>query len=274
MFRGETPAPLRQPSPPGDERCEAAKESVAVLLSSGNTLADDPSLREHLKACADCNSLYRELLLADSRLRRTLVECESQVDSGADETAPVRRAILSPLAVARAGFGSPGRGKTTWVVMLAIICYAVIRLTPDPSGTARAQLIALEGLVQTVGEPLAVGEPARELQRGDWVRTPEGARARLTLGTTTVEVAAASVVQVEEPSTLRLRLESGALDINGPLIITSRFGIVEVEAGHANLSLDSSGLSVESTHGSVRTIDSQGERDLAAGERAQLAWVR
>ncbi len=245
-----------------------------MLLSSENTLADDPHLREHLNACADCNSLYRELLLADSRLRRTLVECESGVDSNAVEEAPVRRAILSPLAVARAGFSSPGRGKATWVVLLAILCYAVIRLTPDPSGTARAQLLALEGLVHTVGDPLAAGDPARELQRGDWLRTSEGARARLTLGTTTLEVAASSVVQVEEPSTRRLRLESGALDVDGPLIITSRFGIVEVEAGHARLSLDSRGLSVESTHGSVRTIDSQGERELATGERAQLAWVR
>ena len=274
MFRGETPAPLRQPSPPGDERCEAAKESVAVLLSSGHTLADDPNLREHLNACADCNSIYRELLLADSRLRRTLVDCEAQANSSSDGAAPVRRAILSPLAVARAGFGSPGRGKTTWVVMLAIICYAVIRLTPEPSGTARAQLVALEGLVETVGEPLAFGKPARELQRGDWVRTPEGARARLSLGATIVEIAASSLVQVEEPSTQRLRLESGALDVDGPLIITSRFGIVEVLAGHANLRLDPSGLSVESTHGSVRTIDSQGERDLAAGESAQLALAR
>ena len=273
MIRGETPAPVRLASEPGDERCEVARERLSALLVSGRTLAEEPTLREHLKVCEDCNAQYRSSLLSDARLRRAMIEFAEE-DSGQEAEFPVRRPVLSPLAIARAGFATAERGKATWVIVLAVIFYAAVRLTPDPSGVARARLESLAGHVVSTGAPLAVGAPVRELQRGDWVRTPEGARARLSFGDTRVELAASTEVQVEDPFTHRVRLEAGSLDVHGPLLVTSLYGIVQVEGGHATLSIASGGLFVESAEGNVHAIDSLGEHQLTSGESTQLAFAR
>jgi hypothetical protein len=270
MTQGETPVPQRLPGAAGDERCGDARARVAELLTRRRTLADEPGLREHLAACEDCNAAYRERLLADARWRRTLAEAEQGEPETSAPGTLQRRAVLSPLAIARAGFSSAGRGKTTWVVLLAVVCYAVVRLTPDPAGVARAELSALEGTVASLGDPLSAGDPGRELQRGDWVRTALDSRARLALGHTVVVVAESSVVQVEEPATRRLRLESGTLEVRGPLVVTTRLGLVEVERGEARVTLDEHGCSVVSRDGSVRTVDAHGERAFVGGQSARL----
>lgn len=273
MSRGETPATVRHPGEPGNPRCESAKDSVAEMLASGRTLADHPELRDHLHACEDCNSIYRELLLEGTRMRRSLLGLESQSSAGSQGTSRLRRPLLSPLAIARAGFSSTSRGKASWVIMIAVVFYAVVRLTPEPTGAARVGLTALQGSVISNVEALAVGEPERELQRGDFVRTPEGARASLSFGKTLVELAPSSIVQIEEPSTRRLRFESGAFTCTGPLTVTSLFGIVEVDSG-AKLWIGPAGLFVESREGRVRAIDSSGERDLPPRAGGQLALAR
>jgi hypothetical protein len=277
MIRGEIPPPVRHSSTPGDRRCEIARAKLSDLIAQKLRLEDEPSLREHLKLCLDCNSLYRSSLLEDARLRRTMLDCAAQDEADGESAPRPRRAVLSPLAIARAGFAAsagPGRGKAGWVIVLAVVFYAVVRLTPAPSGSSRAMLEALVGKVIALDEPLAVGAGERELKRGDWVRIPEGARARLCFGESTVELASSTEVQIEEPSSQRLRLESGSLDVIGPLFVTSQYGIVHVEGGHATLTIDRRGLFVESTDGNVRTIDSLGEHELASGESAQLAFAR
>ncbi|HTF91052.1 MAG TPA: hypothetical protein VK843_21740 [Planctomycetota bacterium] len=274
MTRGEIPLPVRHPSLPGDQRCEAAREELAALLEQGKTLGEAPELRAHLQGCEDCNQVYRDSLLADARLRRTMVDAEDRADEASDGEESPRRAVLSPIAIARAGFASTGRGKATWVVALAVVLYAAIRLTPEPSGTARAQLQSLAGMVFSTGEPLAVGAPQRELQRGDWVRTPEDGRARLLFGESEVLLAPSTQVQIEEPSTRRLRLESGSLEVNGPLWVTSSFGIVQIEDGQAKLTIGEKGMFVESGQGHLRAIDSLGLHELDTGESAQLAFAK
>lgn len=274
MIRGEIPPPIRFSSPHGDERCVSARGRLTALLSSGRTLGEDAALREHLRLCEDCNSLYRSSLLEEARLRRTMLECAQRDDSGSDDDQRPRRAVLSPIAIARASFATSGRGKATWVIVLAVVFYAAVRLTPDPAGVARAHLETTAGVVISTGEALAVGAPVRELQRGDWVRTPKGARARLMFGDTQVDIASSTEVQIEEPSSRRLRLESGSLDVHGPLLVTSLYGIVQVEDGHATLRIDRGVLFVESAEGNVHAIDSLGEHELASGESAQLAFAR
>jgi len=272
MIRGETPSPARHASAPGDRRCDSALARIAALLEQHRSLADEPSLREHLSVCEDCNSHYRNSLLADARLRRKFLEL-AQADVAGGESSP-RRAVLSPFSIARASFVSSaatGRGKATWVLVLAVIFYAVVRLTPDPAGSAHARLESLAGDVISVGPPLAAGAPERELRRGDWVRVPEGARAQLHFGQTRVELASSTQVQVEEPSTRRLRLETGSLEVFGPLLVTCAIGLVEVESGHARLHLDQHGLRVESIEGSVQTIDALGEHEISPGASARLA---
>lgn len=277
MIRGEAPLPERRPGEPGDFRCEAARGEITRLLASGRTLADEPALREHLKTCSDCNAAYRSALLDGARLRRALVEAEKE-ETGDDVSSAPRRAVLSPLAIARAGFLSSsaagGRSKASWMIVILVAGYAAVRLTPDPAGSAHATLEALAGEVLTLGDPLPAGAPARLLQRGDWVRLPEGSKARLSFGATRVEIAACSELQIEEPSTRRVRLETGALDVFGPLLVTSSYGIVQVEAGHATVRIDASGLRVEAEDGNVRAIDSRGEHQLESGESAQLALAR
>jgi hypothetical protein len=277
MTQGEIPVPERLPGAPGSAECARARATVVELIAARRSLAERPELRRHLLACADCNAIYRERLLADARWRRTLARVEQDTDEGEDEGrddgAP-RRPVLSPVAVVRAGFGGKGRGKVVLVVVLAIVFYAAVRLTPDPSGTARAELTVQSGRVASVGEPQGPGEPMRQLQRGDWVRTAEGSSALLALGQTVVEVASSTVVQVEEPSTRRLRLESGVLDTRGPLTITSRFGLVEVEQGAAHVTLDSRGVTVEVREGQARVLDSRGEQRLSSGRTGVLGFAR
>ena len=274
MIRGELPPPVRYPGQPGDERCARAREQLTALLGSGRTLSEEPLLREHLSLCEDCNALYRTSLVADARLRRAMVDCEQGGGYGSDHEERPRRAVLSPIAIARAGFASSGRGKASWVIALGVLFYAVVRLTPDPTGAARARLESLAGEVIATGEALAFGAPARDLQRGDWVRTPPDVRAQLTFGKTQVVIAPGTELQIEEPSTHRVRLEAGSLDVHGPLLVTSLYGIVQVEGGHATLSIDRGILFVESAEGKLRAIDSQGEHELKTGESTRLAFAR
>ncbi|HUR29618.1 MAG TPA: hypothetical protein VM509_15620 [Planctomycetota bacterium] len=276
MIHGETPLPERHPGSPGDSRCHAARADVAKLLSSGRTLADEPALREHLKTCLDCNAAYRSALLDDARLRRRMVDVENEEARHESPSAP-RRAVLSPLAIARAGFATSaatGRATTAWMIVILIAGYAAVRLTPGASAGGRATLQALAGEISTLGDPLLAGAPARDLSRGDWVRLPAGARARLCFGATKVELAACCELQIEEPSTRRVRLELGEIEVFGPLLVTSSYGIVQVEDGHATVGIDVSGLRVEAEDGNVRTIDSHGEHELESGESAQLALAR
>jgi hypothetical protein len=274
MIRGETPLPERIPGEPGDVRCQSARDDLARLLSSGRTLAEAPALREHLRTCLDCNVAYRSALLDDARLRRAMVD----VENGAEEAAiAAPRAVLSPLAIARAGFATSaatGRAKASWMIVLLLAGYGAVRLTPGPSGAARATLESLAGEVTTLGDPLPAGAPARELERGDWVRVSAGSRARLSFGSTRVELAAGSALQIEDPHSRRVRLETGAIEVFGPLSVTSAYGIVQVEHGHATVRIDVSGLRVEAEDGSVRAIDARGEHELERGESAQLARAR
>jgi len=267
MIRGECPAPTRLPGAPGDQRCEAAREQIASLLAEGRGLAEFVPLREHLVACADCNAVYRDSLLAETRLRRALLESEF----GFEEVPVPARALLSPLHVARAGFRSGGKGKAAWVIALGVLFYAVVRLTPEPAGAIHARLQALKGEVAANGQSLVPGAPAVELQRGDWVRASSGARARLQFGATEVELASSTQVQIEEPASRRLRLEQGALHVAGPLLVSSAFGLVEILDGRATLRVDAEGLLVRSSEGELRAIDARGEHALLAGEDFRLA---
>ena len=271
MTRGESPAPARQPGLPGDQRCESAREEIASLLASGHGLGQLPHLREHLIACSDCNAVYRSSLLAETRLRRALLDTELNLD---DEQQPPARAVLSPLHVARAGFSSSGKGKAAWVIALAVVFYTLVRLTPEPAGAIRARLRSLAGEVSANGVSLIAGSPERELERGDWVRTSAGARARLEFGATRVDLAPSTQVQIEEPAEHRLRLEAGSLEVRGSLLLSSPFGIVEIIEGGANLWVDAHGLMVRSTAGELRAIDARGEHALQAGEDFRLALAR
>jgi hypothetical protein len=270
MSRGESQPPARQPGSPGDLRCESARKAIASLLSEGRGLHQETSLREHLVQCADCNSDYRNSMLTETRLRRAMLD----VDFGPSEARAPTRAVLSPIHIARAGFSAPSKGKATWVILLAVAFYAMVRLTPQPSGATRARLQATLGAVYANGEALAEGEPERELVRGDWVRTAQGVCALLILGDTHVELAPLTQLQIEEPAARRLRLEAGTVEIVGPLQVSSAFGIVEVLEGRASVSIEEQGLVARSTQGIVRAIDSFGERHLLAGENLRLARVR
>lgn len=272
MTQGESPAPTRQPAAPGDRRCESAREALAQVLAAGQGLGEAPSLRQHLIECSDCNLVYRSSILTEARLRRALVDA----DVGLYQAAPVARAVLSPIQVARAGFLSqgPGKVKAAWVIALAVLFYVTVRLTPAPSGATHARLQALSGEVHANGRSLILNSPTAELSRGDWVSSEPGARARLEFGDTVVEVAASTQLQIEEPAAGRLRLESGALVIDGPLWVSSVFGLVEVLEGRASLRVDGQGLQVRSDQGVVRAIDSRGEHRLLVGERLTLAGPR
>lgn len=269
MLQGEVPVPARRSPPADDPDCVRARAAVAEGLADSDGNVEQDWLREHLLGCEPCNSLYREKLLAEARLRRTLLRTEEDDDD--DEPMPRRRALLSPVAIARAGFSSGGRSRASWVILLAALFYVAIRLTPSPSGAVHAQLVAIAGEVLSNGPPQAAGAPGRELSRGDWVRTPEGSYARLSLGASEVEIAPLSLIQVEEPAERRLRFEEGEIVLRGPSLVTCAFGIVEVVRGRARLTLDRGRLLVESIEGEVRALNAGVEHALLPGESVTLA---
>lgn len=272
MLRGEVPVPARRSRPADDPDCVRARVAVAEGVAEAEGPDEQAWLREHLLDCDPCNSLYRDKLLAEARLRRTLLRAEDDDDDDEDaEPMPRRRALLSPVAIARAGFGTGGRSRASWVILLAALFYVAIRLTPSPSGAVHAQLVAVAGEVLSNGRPQSAGAAVTELSRGDWVRTPEGSYARLSLGTSEVEIAPFSLLQVEEPAERRLRFEEGEIVLTGPSLVTCAFGIVEVVRGRARLTLDRGRLLAESIEGEVRALNAGVEHVLLPGETVTLA---
>ena len=134
-----------------------------------------------------------------------------------------------------------------------------------------AGLEVLAGQVELDGRLLEPADGRTTVHRGNWCSTASGARARLTLGDTEIELAPGSRVLVEDDEQGRFRLDTGELRVSGDCLVTTGWGIVLADGAEGLLRAGPGGLEIEAFAGTLTASDSRGEIVLAAGERGRLA---
>jgi len=247
--------------------CSRTTHAAAAFLAGELPASELADLRAHRAHCEACDATWRRSLSAAAamqhrgRTRRLREEREARREEQRSR--------------ARAGMTSAGAARTrrrAHLRLIALPTLAVVLMTViHPLGGARrARLEVLAGEVELDARTLAgAGDPVY-LARGDQCATGVGGRARIACRVGEVELGEATRVLVEDEAQGRFRLDAGALRVAGDCTVTSRFGLVEVRAGRAELRVLPEGLELASLAGRVTAVDSLGERPVPPGERALM----
>ena len=257
-----------------DPPCQATEGAVAAFVAGRLSARETSRVRRHRAACPACDALWRGQVAAaaslQSRRRR-------EREAGERER---RRTKHRRLALEAAAFDTGvrgGRRQRGWRLRLLLLpAFAMVLMAViHPLGRARrASLSILAGEVQLTANRYGTEDPPVPLVRGDQCSTGSRARARVVGAEGSVELDQETFLVVEDEMGLRLRLESGAVAVEGSAEITSRFGVVEVEKGRALLRTLADGLELQAERGRVIATNGEGARQVLPGTTAVLGHPR
>ena len=100
--------------------------------------------------------------------------------------------------------------------------------------------------------------------------TDAGSRARLFADASVITIEPDTALAFERGPRLRVRLFFGRLLVDGPAVVTSAAGVVDVRSGSGVVELTGNTLRVACASGEWRVDDPSGERVLAVGESTAL----
>ncbi len=242
--------------------CEEARRRIAEFVQRSLGGEAGRELRAHLTGCEDCARAYRETLATAARVGRG-VRTEREAADRARRHRELKRLSRS--------VGETKRRPRFWLQLVLIPAALFFLLTRLPLLGEGSDLIALSGSgeAHAAGTPLGPKGPEVELRRGDVCTTGPLSRAEVSDGETTLALAERTDLLVEHAGSRdgpRVRLLGGAIEIDGPCVVTTQLGVLAVESGSARLALDAGTLEVVCTAGSARLVTSLGTHSLAAGE--------
>jgi hypothetical protein len=271
MTSGERPIPLRgRGSERSQSACEVFGPELSRYLAGDRLLAERQHLRAHLEDCSDCNELYRSSLLIAARAGRELrLGREEQAGQASFEA---RAAALARSPVATDSKGSRSRRIALQALILGGLGLALfLQGLPNARSGPAATFEVLSGTATRDGELARPDAPPTALTPGAHCSTGERASALLRVSSASLRLSEHSEVLLEGCNPARMRLVRGEVLVDGPALLTSVLGVVEVRSGRTRLAIRGGVLSVacESGASQVSTVD--GVRDLAAGESLELA---
>ena len=154
------------------------------------------------------------------------------------------------------------------VFVPGLLIFMLSRAFPLGGG---ARVYALEGSYSLGVRTLDAEDRPQVVRRGEWIVTPADASAKLERKDRgAVRLAGASMICGADRELERLLLHAGSIEIDGPTLVTTPFGTVEVLEGSALLALERDALLVEVRSGRARVLNAFGQRLLAAGGTASL----
>lgn len=247
--------------PPTPADCERTRELLSHFLHRGLTREEDRGFRSHLTACEACRRLYRETMASAAPLGRAMREAR---DAHEKER---RHEELREMALASGR--RPRRRRFGLRLMLLPVAFILLltqwhRLVEEPG---RLTLTWSGGEVRAAGQLLSPDRPELELADGDWCQTRGNARARIVGKDCSFDLEVGTQLLVEKPSAGRVRLQQGELIAAGDCVVSSPFGVLELEGGTALVRVSGGKIEVECRSGGARWTDPTGSRSLAAGQR-------
>ncbi len=259
--------PPAAPTPPDEPAadCERVLALLGRYTQRGLGAADDAVVREHIAVCSTCGSAYRTALAMAARIGRT-IRTERLEGTREERRRETRRRILA----------LEGGGKRRWFgLRLALIpAFLVVLFTGlDRFGGGGSALVLRE--VEAEG-PLEVAgvilfpETQVELEPGQACRTGAGGAGRLQLATAELALDGETDLVLESLRPGRIRLERGRLGVEGELVVSTHFGILEFDDAQAVLTLRGGVLELELARGTALVTSAAGERELGAGERLRF----
>jgi len=235
--------------------CREAHRRLAVFCRGRLEPDAERLFRAHLTGCGDCRRLYRETLGGLARLGR-----EKRV-----RRRERRRRENREMAVRAAVQSRPRRFGLRLVLVPALLIGALSWLRPFSPESGLSMRVSA-GEVRVEGGGHGVAEGLLALARGQWCELGETSLATLVGPRVEIQVEPSSYFLVEEPEPARLRLKSGALELEGYGRITSAWGVLECKGGKARLELRDGTLEIGCLSGAVVWTSPQGQYILQSGE--------
>lgn len=245
--------------------CQAARSAMAEFVGSNQAKDGSAGFREHLTQCEECMVVYRQTMSAAARLGRSIRE-----DRGDDE----RRWRKSAMATrAKKATAEPGR-RNRFALRLALLpaAFALLIFLQRALKPGEGLTVHWKGGEVHVGSQRLNKEfPKRVLnEKGLYCYTKGNAHAQIFSHTDSererFDLGIQSTLLVTDPENLEVRLEIGELLIYGEARVLSQYGLVEVEEGHAKLTIRDLKFQLECLEGSLSFITPAGEETLNAGE--------
>ena len=257
--------PPDQPEQGPEITCAQATGLIDRMASGGLPGAIAAVLRAHLGVCPPCKADYRARMEALAALGRQV-----RANHGAGLGA-VARGIGSSHHRPRLG-GKALRRFAMFVVPAALFFFAT-RLSADWSFQPPLVAHWVEGTSWIGGRALDGDSKQIKLVRSDLVEPDPGASCRIEARDFEVQVESGARLLVISAVARRLRLEDGGVRVSGSVTLETPLGLVELDDGQAEVSLDGRGLEVLAREGSVELIDASGRRRLPLVEGDALVGL-
>ena len=253
----------------GDVSCAEARKLLTRFLEAALPAREDRALRRHLPGCAECRERYTDVLAAAAGVGRSLKaerlererverrETQRRLAFGASTATPERRLLfLRPL------------------LWSALIVFLMFRLTHELTGPGPLAVTIERGTATVAGQALGPVAPESDADRGDWCSTGRETRLILAAGAAELALESESDLMIESVEPFRVRLETGAAEVEGACTIVTLLGAVEVD-GEARVGIEDGQLVVACRTGAARVSTPSEERTVAAGttERFTPPWV-
>lgn len=245
--------------------CEEAQRSLAVFASSRLKDDEHARLRSHLMQCAPCREDYRMAVRSLAEVGRAVRERRLAPSPQRRERPERERTERARAAIARAA-GARRRGSRFGLRLFlatAALIFLFTVLVPRSEKPLEARWTA--GEVRAADALLGPGRLEQAVATGDWCFTRSGGGATLSGAGMTAVLAADTVVLVEDPDGPRVRLQRGALEVDGEAVVTSPSAAVQID-GRARVEIDRGILRAHCIAGTSIVFDAAGELVLAAGE--------
>ncbi len=248
------------------DECRAARRAIAGFVQGGLDRARHQRFRNHLFRCRECTQVYREAMAAAARAGRALRTQRTEREQTIRREAFRQRTIEATAS---------GRRRNRFGLRLALLpaAFALLILLVRAAGGEK-ELFAhwRTGDVQLGDRLLGEGLQDVRLLPGDRIELERGAELLLA-GAKEGEQSVATVrgegelvvLSVPERS---LRVEEGALQLNGPALVQTVHGVLELE-GRAVLEVDARRYRVEVLDGAASWTGPTGVRSLAVGTRVE-----
>ncbi|MCZ6597520.1 MAG: hypothetical protein O7B99_07775 [Planctomycetota bacterium] len=241
--------------------CTAAQSLIVTLVQHGLGQEKGRSLRAHVSGCPDCSQTYRQTMASAARLGRTFREQRLGQEK--------RKRHAEHKRLASGGTSDTKRFGLRLFLLAAGMFFLFTRLSLFGSGSV---LIARygDGEVRAAASVLDADADEIELARGDSCLTGESSHARVEGANTVFELGPLTLILIESVAGPRVRLSQGELTVEGPCVIVTQVGVVEVEAGRAHLTFADGVLNAACEAGRIVVTSPQGRRELGAGAAVRV----
>jgi hypothetical protein len=214
-------------------------------------------MRDHFERCGSCRDRYRGAVMTLAHIGR-----ERRLDR-AERDLERRRVGLRRMAREAGLPPATSLHRLRILIYPALVLFLIVLMTRQPR--SQASLTWLAGRIQVEHRILSREEPRARLRTGQWCSSgPEGG-ARLETPRVRADLEEDTRLAMERIVPARLRLEGGAVQLDGSCLVTTPRGLVELEEGRARVALEG-GLRVDCLAGRARVSLADGEHNLEAGE--------